>query len=572
MVSVQPTPGEPASRSASLSGTPEELRAAFAALKTSRDVASLLDLPYWQLTFAIHRSSPETRYREVHIAKRRGGVRTLLVPNAGLARLQRKLLQVLSAVYRPKACVHGFVGGRHRSVVSNARPHVRRTWVLNIDLVDFFPSINFGRVRGMFRARPYLLPDDVATTLAQICSHQNQLPQGAPTSPIVSNMICGRLDGALLALAKEHRLVYTRFADDLTFSTRTATFPVEIAALGPAAPHAEVGPALEAVLRSNGFRANAAKCRLQGHKTRQVVTGIKVSRFPNVARTFVRRVRAMLHAWEHFGYEAAEARHRQQFLRRDRSPHRRAASYSHVLRGHLAYLVMVRGAADPLVVRLRERYGQLDPGYLVRGPVAMHELVRGAMWVLEWAVDREKNKPDVGQGTAWALDGVGLVTCAHVLGSGCSTSAYLATSNTCQHEVVVRARCDCRDLAVLEFPSQASPSLRLGAACRPAMGDQVNVAGFPNYQFGDTGHFVPSRVVSFRQAAGYPRVLVDGPIAAGMSGGPVVDGDGRVIGVIVSGAEELSQANMIERHGFIPVSTLVAFLAEHGLLPSKNGA
>ena len=98
------------------------------------------------------------------------------------------------------------------------------------------------------------------------------------------------------------------------------------------------------------------------------------------------------------------------------------------------------------------------------------------------------------------------------------------------------------------------------------MGDLVNLAGFPNYQFGDTGHFLHLRIASLRNAAGQPRALIEGAIAAGMSGGPVVDMEGRIIGVIVSGAESLSQANMTERHGFIPSSVLLDFLRENEIL------
>ena len=82
----------------------------------------------------------------------------------------------------------------------NAEKHVARRWVFNVDLENFFPSINFGRVRGLFLAKPYGLPNQVATTLAQLCCYENQIPQGAPTSPVVSNMICRGLDYELAQL------------------------------------------------------------------------------------------------------------------------------------------------------------------------------------------------------------------------------------------------------------------------------------------------------------------------------------------------------------------------------------
>jgi RNA-directed DNA polymerase len=194
MSRVRLHPSEPRSLSRSLAGSAEDLRAAFLALKTERDVARLLDVPYWQLTYLLHRAPADQRYTAVEIKKRSGGTRHLLVPCAGLAAVQRKLVQVLSAVYAPKPCVHGFV--KNRSIVSNAKQHVRRSWVLNVDLQDFFPTIHFGRVRGVFRAKPYELPDAAATTLAQICCHANQLPQGAPTSPPCVRIVVTPLDPA----------------------------------------------------------------------------------------------------------------------------------------------------------------------------------------------------------------------------------------------------------------------------------------------------------------------------------------------------------------------------------------
>src|SRR5205814_3311637 len=112
-----------------------------------------------------------------------------------------------------------------RSILTNAKPHLRQKFVLNVDLKDFFPTINFGRVRGVLIAKPYCLLPHIATYIARICCRDNALPQGAPTSPIISNMICSRLDRQLLRLARQYRCVYTRYADDLTFSTSMPRFP-----------------------------------------------------------------------------------------------------------------------------------------------------------------------------------------------------------------------------------------------------------------------------------------------------------------------------------------------------------
>jgi RNA-directed DNA polymerase len=376
-------------------------------------------------------------------------------------------------------------------------------------------------------------------------------------------MVCARLDGKLMLLAKRHRMTYSRFADDLTFSTTVSSFPPGVATLSVQPPGASIGPDLARVLDANDFRPNLQKCRLQSVRERQEVTGIIVSRFPNVPRTFVRRTRAMMHAWEKFGYPAAEEAYLQRYNRRHRAPHRKPVQFKHVLRGHLAYLAMVRGYADPLVLQLYTRYGALDAEFAGRRLVPIHQIVHSALWVLEC-------EETAFQGSAFALSGVGLVTCEHVLGP--ATRAFRISRPDDKFPVEIVASSKEFDLAVLRVQQQVGPGLSLDGGYQPSLGDQVNVAGFPNYQIGDTGHFMAQRVVGIRSASGHPRALVDGPIAEGMSGGPVVDARARAIGVVVSGAERLSQANMTERHGFVPVRILMRFLQERDLLNERPSA
>jgi RNA-directed DNA polymerase len=196
-----------------LSAEPESLRTSFYSLTSVTELAALLECSLQQFIYWTRIARPQDRYRAFEIAKRSGAKRSIEAPSPVLLVLQRKLLQVLEAVYEPRAPVHGFV--RARSVLTNASLHVRRAWVLNIDLADFFPSIHFGRVRGIFRAKPFLLPDPVAIAIAQLTCSQGRLPQGAPTSPIISNIICAKMDGELRRFASEQGAVYTRYADDI---------------------------------------------------------------------------------------------------------------------------------------------------------------------------------------------------------------------------------------------------------------------------------------------------------------------------------------------------------------------
>jgi RNA-directed DNA polymerase len=146
------------------------------------------------------------------LRKRTGGYRVISRPNGPLIIIQRKLNQVLRAAYSARSPVHGFV--RHKSIVTNARRHLQKRLVLNFDLENFFPSIHFGRVKGLFQGKGYMLPEQVATTLAQICCDKGVLPIGAPTSPVLSNMVCAQMDSRLKRLAMGSGCTYTRYADD----------------------------------------------------------------------------------------------------------------------------------------------------------------------------------------------------------------------------------------------------------------------------------------------------------------------------------------------------------------------
>ncbi|CAK8714446.1 RNA-directed DNA polymerase [Candidatus Electrothrix aarhusensis] len=288
--------------------------------------------------------------------KKRGGKRKLLIPSSELKFVQQRLLQVLQVVYQPKRSVRGFTFGE--CIVSNARDHVGKRYVLNVDLKDFFPSIHFGRVRGMFMNYPYSLNDKVATVLAQICSLKTELPQGAPTSPIISNMICSKLDSQLIRLAKKNGCYYTRYADDLTFSMSKKVFPLSLAEKDEN-QRAIAGKKLEKIIGENGFKINLEKVHLQTQYGHQEVTGLTVNKKVNVKRKSIRQVRAMLHVWEKYGYKAAEYEHPKynyKFLC-DASY---KPSFQKVVKGKIEFIGMVRGKDDSIYIRLNNKAQVLE--------------------------------------------------------------------------------------------------------------------------------------------------------------------------------------------------------------------
>ena len=339
---------------AQLRRSPEEIVTRFRSLATGHDVADLLEVENSQLHYITSRAQHLYPYHRFEIPKRNGLPRTILAPHRTVKILQRKLLRALSLVYRAHPAAHGFVP-KH-SILTNARPHQGKRFVLNVDLEDFFPSITFPRVRGVFMKR-FQMPGAAATVLARICCNTDDepdhLPQGAPTSPIISNMICHSLDHALVGLARDHGVFYTRYADDLTFSTNRRPFP-DALAVGYEGGVLHLGPALvEIVEDQNGFTLNRGKSRLFSRSTRQAVTGLTVNRRANLKRAFVRELRGILHAWHKYGYRNAESEYR----RRSSSD----ASLLLTVRGKLAFLKQIRGVDDNIFRRLYGRARELAP-------------------------------------------------------------------------------------------------------------------------------------------------------------------------------------------------------------------
>jgi RNA-directed DNA polymerase len=341
-----------------LSATPDELRNKFANLNTKQDIADLLEVGVDKLNYYLYVSPRATRYKTFEISKRSGGTREISMPVTALKIIQQKLNQVLQCVYRPRPSVYSFI--HNHDIVKNAKNHLRRQYVLNIDLKDFSPSITFPRIRGLFMAKPYKLNQAVATVLAQICCFDSKLPQGAPTSPIVSNMICSKLDNELQRLARKYSCRYTRYADDITFSTRELAFPPALASIDTEGK-IEVGDKLKHIVLENWFAVNIAKVSLRKRNVCQVVTGLIVNKSLNVRRQYVRQIRAMLHAWEKYGLENAE----KEFLNchdrksKNRAPFKPPPSFKEIVNGKLGFLGFVVGKDNPVYLRYWRQFRRL---------------------------------------------------------------------------------------------------------------------------------------------------------------------------------------------------------------------
>jgi RNA-directed DNA polymerase len=252
------------------------------------------------LSFILYKIPDSLKYQTFNIPKSSGGTRTIHAPTERLKKLQVRLAKVIhecNVEISEKSALppisHGFEVGR--SIFTNAWVHKNKRHVLNIDIENFFPSINFGRIRGFFISnRDFQLPVKAATLIAQIACFEGILPQGSPCSPIISNLIGHLLDVKLAKMAKVHKCSYSRYADDLTISTNQKEFPKEFAEELCGFPGSWIlSDRLLELINRAGFRVNHHKTRMQCRPNRQLVTGLTVNQKVNIRAEYYRKSRKM---------------------------------------------------------------------------------------------------------------------------------------------------------------------------------------------------------------------------------------------------------------------------------------
>jgi retron-type reverse transcriptase len=243
-------------------------------------------------------------YNCFFIQKKSGFCRKIYEPSPNLKKAQKWIFKVISNLYKPLHSVHGFCKGR--SIVTNAQPHIGADIIINIDLQDFFPYISFDRVYRVFDRLCHLLnySKNIATIFSLICTaidlnskspnyQKRFLPQGFSTSPILSNFVCYNLDLFLIDAAKKYGFTYTRYADDLTFSSSKKS----------ASQQTKFVREIELIIDRENFKINDRKTKILTKSVRQEVTGIVVNKKLNLAKEELKAFRATLYQIEREGLE-----------------------------------------------------------------------------------------------------------------------------------------------------------------------------------------------------------------------------------------------------------------------------
>lgn len=296
------------------------------------------------------------RYTQFNIKKKSGGFRQITTPkNQSYMLILHYVNEIFKALYVPSKYAMGFTEGR--SVVTNAGIHKGQNYIFNIDLKDFFPSIHQARVWKRIQLKPFCFKLPIANIIAGLCSikeitedgiERYVLPQGAPTSPIITNMICDKLDRRLAGLAKRFGVRYSRYADDITFSSMHNVYQ----------PAGDFCNELKRIIESQGFTMNENKTRLQKLGARQEVTGIIVSEKLNVPQKYVRDIRNVLYIWSKYGYNTAFNKFFSKY-RQEKGYVKGNPDMVNVLDGKLMYLKMVKGEEDSVYIRLKKKFDDL---------------------------------------------------------------------------------------------------------------------------------------------------------------------------------------------------------------------
>lgn len=242
----------------------QQLRDAFCRLRSVQDLCRLLKIDKRRLTLM----AKQPRYKSFSIPKKGGGQRHIETPDRSLKKLQSQLNRYLQSVYffEKSSAAYGFILGvrnddDRRNVVTNAKKHLGHDYLLNVDLKDFFHGVKRKHIMAIFEGPPFHFQHDLPGILTKLTTYKGRLPMGTPTSPVLSNLACRKLDADLSQFAEQESLVYTRYADDLSFSSaRPFTM--------------QQGAHIRQVIKAEDFKVNERKVKVYGPEETKIVTGL----------------------------------------------------------------------------------------------------------------------------------------------------------------------------------------------------------------------------------------------------------------------------------------------------------
>ena len=492
-------------------------------------------------------------YCSFEIEKKSGGTRQIDAPVDELKQIQKKLGYILNLVYKVKDSAYGFI--QNKNIKDNASNHTNRKVILNVDLKNFFSQINFGRIRGMLIKKPYEIGEEAANVIADIACFKKILPQGAPSSPIITNMICAPLDTQLIRLAKKYEIRYTRYVDDITFSTFKDKFSEEI--IKGDIYSLKLGNELETVLNSNGFEVNDKKIFLNSREKRQEVTGLIVNKFPNIKREYIKNLRAILFNIEKDGiYKTAKI-----YIGKGNCRNKNIIKYLEneniitnwfiqVLKGKINYIREIRGEKNPIFLKYAQELNKVCNKKIFEIG-SLNEKIENIVILTSYDGYR--------QGSGFYVKDIGLFTCYHVTEDD---AFYKVTTKSKQFiDCISKSSNEIKsdkeiDYAVYKCNDAKFTGLELGVSSELNVGDSIIIIGFPDYLEGDTETIQTCEIINISRYMGAPIYNVSGKIIHGASGGVVLNMQYKVVGIIKAGDISMQEGDR-KNNGFVPIDVVM---------------
>lgn len=544
-----------------LKSTDENIKKMFKSMNDFDDIANLLEIPR-EFLWKILIKNKQNNYRTFSLNKKSGGERIINAPTNNLAIIQKKLSYILSISYKKHhSNSHGFVPTR--SIVTNASQHIQKKFVLNFDLDNFFGSIKYGRVRAMFMTY-FKFNNSVASTLANICcNNDGVLPQGAATSPIISNIVSRKMDEELFRLSKKNNCIYSRYADDITFSCDNSSFPEGIAYLEGSLT--KIDPQIHNIITKNGFSINEKKNRLRNHNQNLSVTGITVNQKANVNRQYIRKIRSILNCIEKNKDNISNAE--AIFLKKYnfRQNKNKKPNMFDVLRGMISYVGLVKGKDDGVFLKLARRFNKVIKSQnlaFIRIPISDIKLREENTFVIDSLYNNyflvgEKDEVLNGQGTGFILKNIGLITNAHVVyeniemldfGAEFEKEYYIRIhkSKYSHDNQCFFAKIDYfdsfRDIAILTIRGLDISKYGFDYNENIENKQEIKLIGYPEYKEGQDIRVLPGEIIGGRthveSTRRQKRYEISASIYGGNSGGPIVNLNNEVVAVAAKGSTE----------------------------------
>lgn len=546
----------------------------FRNLNNFKEIADMLEIsPAFLHSILYKRKSYDT----FSVPKKNGGVRLIQSPNNNLKIIQRKLSYIISLNYKMHRSSFGFI--KKKSIVDNAKLHTNKKWVFNFDLKDFFHQFNQGRVIGLFK-KYYKFNDSVAGILAEICCHENVLPQGAPTSPILSNILSFELDREFQNKCKKYNCVYSRYVDDITISTNKAYFPKKIARRDTEGDII-LGNLSQEIIDNTGFEVNQNKIYLRHSSQNQHVTGLTVNEGVNVSRRYIKKIRAMVHNLRVNGENEAQEIFFRSYMANKASGKQEMNMYA-ILKGKIQFVGQVKGKENSLFRKLAKEFNDLKLPKDV-SPISiltpLEKNRRRYCFVVEVGHDYGDEMYHY-TGSAFYLKGVGLISSAHTFKEYYENKEYadkhhmyvFNENNPTERICIIRKHIDyVLDIVIFDMETKLEVN-REGFlySSSVSVGQRCALLGYPKHSNGNTlntewgcitQELYMGISAKYNSRTGklddrQKRYKISASIYAGNSGGPLIDENEKVIGIAAKGYGE----NGVAVNTVVPISDIFTYM------------